>query len=159
ARYIDWVFTTPLLLVDLGLVAGLPIDRIVSIAFLDVLMVVTGLFGSLDSTSTKWGWFAMGCIFFLPIVYTLTVEAYEVAVRKSSVHKDVYSTLSVLTIVLWTAYPIVWALAEGSNILSSDVEIIVYAVLDIAAKSVFGFYLLANHERLDAAEYRPPTLP
>lgn len=32
---------------------------------------------------------------------------------------------------LWTAYPIVFALAEGTNKISVDAEIIAYAVLDV----------------------------
>jgi bacteriorhodopsin len=32
---------------------------------------------------------------------------------------------------LWTAYPIVFGLTEGANVISVDAEIIAYAVLDV----------------------------
>lgn len=32
---------------------------------------------------------------------------------------------------LWTAYPIVWALSEGTNKISVNTEIIAYGVLDV----------------------------
>ncbi|KAJ3060241.1 hypothetical protein HK102_009604 [Quaeritorhiza haematococci] len=149
ARYIDWTFTTPLLLADLGMLAGLGVEKLLWIAFMDVLMVVTGVFGAIDATSAKWGWFVFGCVFFVPILYALVVDGNQVAASKSEGHRSVYTTLSILTIVLWTAYPIVWALAEGTQVLSLDAEIGIYAVLDITAKSIFGFYLLLNHHKLD----------
>jgi bacteriorhodopsin len=45
-------------------------------------------------------------------------------------------------LVLWTLYPIVWAVGDGSYKLSVDGEIISYAVLDILAKPVLGLWLL-----------------
>lgn len=40
-------------------------------------------------------------------------------------------------------YPIVWGLAEGSNTITSDAEGASYAGLDIAAKVIFGWALMA----------------
>lgn len=58
ARYIDWVVTTPLLLMDLLLTAGLPWPTILYVIFWDEVMIVTGLIGALVSTRYKWGmWF------------------------------------------------------------------------------------------------------
>ena len=42
----------------------------------------------------------------------------------------------------------VWGVADGSRIASVDAEIIAYAVLDILAKPVFGFWLLFTHDSL-----------
>ena len=39
ARYIDWTFTTPLLLLELSLATGLPLAKTFNLLFLDVLMV------------------------------------------------------------------------------------------------------------------------
>ncbi|KXT09317.1 hypothetical protein AC579_258 [Pseudocercospora musae] len=55
ARYIDWVITTPLLLTDLLLTAGMPWPSIVWTVLLDELMVVTGLIGALTKSRYKWG--------------------------------------------------------------------------------------------------------
>jgi hypothetical protein len=60
--------------------------------------------------------------------------------------------ISLFTVALWTAYPVVWALAEGSNMISADAEVLAYAVLDILAKSVFGFWLLGLHARIPEAQ-------
>lgn len=39
-------------------------------------------------------------------------------------------------------YPIVWGLAEGSDSITADAEAASYAVLDIAAKVIFGWALM-----------------
>ena len=45
ARYLDWLITTPLLLVDVLLIAKLPLASAFFAIFCDVAMVITGLFG------------------------------------------------------------------------------------------------------------------
>lgn len=55
ARYIDWVVTTPLLLLDLLLTAGVPWQQIIWVVFLDEAMIVTGLIGALTRSRYKWG--------------------------------------------------------------------------------------------------------
>lgn len=79
ARYIDWVITTPLLLLELLLGTGLPTSDILFTVFMDVsttlstvlitrslfadrflsrqqeVMIITGLIGSLVVSSYKWG--------------------------------------------------------------------------------------------------------
>ena len=42
----------------------------------------------------------------------------------------------------------VWGVADGSRILGVDAEIISYAVLDVLAKPVFGFWLLFTHDSM-----------
>jgi bacteriorhodopsin len=60
-RYIDWVITTPLLLLDLLLTAGLPAPTIAWVIFIDEVMIICGLVGALVRSSYKWGYFTFGC--------------------------------------------------------------------------------------------------
>ena len=55
ARYVDWFITTPLLLMDLLLTAGMPWPTIVWTIFLDWVMIVTGLIGALVRSRYKFG--------------------------------------------------------------------------------------------------------
>lgn len=55
ARYIDWVVTTPLLLMDLMLTAALPWPTILWTIFLDEVMIITGLIGALVQSRYKFG--------------------------------------------------------------------------------------------------------
>ena len=48
----------------------------------------------------------------------------------------VYVSCGVLTLVVWTCYPIAWGVAEGGNVISPDSEAVFYGVLDFLAKPV-----------------------
>lgn len=64
ARYVDWSVTTPLLLLDLALLAGLSGGHIFIAVVADIIMILTGLFAAFGSEDTpqKWGWYAIACI-------------------------------------------------------------------------------------------------
>jgi bacteriorhodopsin len=49
ARYADWLFTTPLLLLDLALLADVDRPTIGALVGVDVLMIVTGFAGAVVS--------------------------------------------------------------------------------------------------------------
>ena len=50
ARYVDWFFTTPLLLLDLALLAGASKEAIVWLIGLDLGMIATGFFAGVTSS-------------------------------------------------------------------------------------------------------------
>jgi bacteriorhodopsin len=57
ARYIDWVITTPMLLLTLLLGTGMPLGDIMITIFFDLVMIVTGLIGALVASQYKWGFY------------------------------------------------------------------------------------------------------
>ena len=59
--------------------------------------------------------------------------------------------MSKLTIIFWSAYPVVWVLCEGSSTVDSDFEAFLYTFLDIVAKSVFGLLITGARDGLDQA--------
>jgi len=68
---------------------------------------------------------------------------------------SVFSTLRNLTLVLWTAYPIVWLIgSEGLGVVGLGPETVAFAVLDVSAKVGFGFILLNSRSAIDAAASR-----
>jgi len=63
ARYADWAFTTPLLLIDLGLLAGVSLSEIYFIVLCDILMVVAGFAGAVSTGAyAAWPLFIFGCV-------------------------------------------------------------------------------------------------
>lgn len=148
-RYIDWVVTTPLLLLDLLFTAGLNWSTIWFTLFLDEVMILTGLFGALTSSNYKWGYYAAGCLAFFGILYELLIVGRRNA---SALGADIGRSYTINTgwlIVLWFLYPICWGLAEGGNVITSDSEAIFYGVLDVLAKPVFAFLILWSHRNID----------
>ncbi|KAI1502785.1 hypothetical protein F5X99DRAFT_142461 [Biscogniauxia marginata] len=152
ARYIDWSLTTPLLLLDLSFLAGLDGASILVTVVSDVIMILTGLFAAFSRDQAQgWGWYAFACIAYLNIVYQIGYKGRHAVSTKDTKTKAFFGSISLFTLVLWTAYPIVWGIADGARKFNVDGEIIAYAVLDILAKPVFGFWLLLTHDRLARA--------
>jgi bacteriorhodopsin len=145
ARYIDWFFTTPLLLLDLVLISGLDLGTTIILMGADVAMIVTGLFGALDGSHFKWGWFLAGCAFMVVILVGLLQHGRRAAFARSNEVGNLYAGLAGYLLVLWWAYPIVWLLSEGKGRISSDFEVLVYAILDIAAKILFSIVIFVKH--------------
>lgn len=151
ARYVDWSLTTPLLLLDLSLLAGLPGANILVAVVADLIMVLTGLFAAFavgDDEGPKWGWYAIACIAYLVIVYQLAYNGRGVVKGKDAKTATFFSAIAGFTLVLWTVYPIIWGIADGSRNIDVNAEIVAYAVLDVLAKPVFGFWLLFTHDAL-----------
>ncbi|KAF2792326.1 family A G protein-coupled receptor-like protein [Melanomma pulvis-pyrius CBS 109.77] len=150
ARYVDWALTTPLLLLDLSLLAGLNGAHITMAIVADVIMILTGLFAAFgtEGTPQKWGWYTIACVAYLVVVWHLAVNGRAQAQAKSQNVGKFFVAIAGFTLLVWTAYPIVWGIADGSRKISVDSEIIAYAVLDLLAKPVFGIWLLVTHAKI-----------
>jgi len=162
ARYVDWIITTPLMLWDLAIVAGTDSNSRYFLVFLDIFMIVSGLVGSLveDSgaglggTNEKWGFFGMSMLAFIPILWYLcrmtgkTGQNLTTAFQCGGCSNNgdrrerTYQRAMNLTVISWMVYPIIWIVSEGTENLSVNGENIAYTVLDIIAKSVFGWVLV-----------------
>jgi bacteriorhodopsin len=57
ARYIDWLLTSPLILLNLSVLSGLSGANIFSAVVADLIMIVSAWFAALSHTKLeKWGW-------------------------------------------------------------------------------------------------------
>lgn len=150
-RYIDWFITTPLLLLDLLLTAGMPWPTILFVIIVDEMTIVTGLVGALVESGYKWGYFVFGCVGLCYIFYELVWEARR---HSNLIGKDVGRTFLIcgsLTALLWWLYPIAWGVCEGGNVITPDSEAVFYGILDLLAKPVFGALLIWGHRNIDPA--------
>ncbi|KAI9047339.1 hypothetical protein LZ554_008786 [Drepanopeziza brunnea f. sp. 'monogermtubi'] len=146
ARYVDWVVTTPLLLLDLAFLAGLNGANILVVIVADILMVLLGLFAAFGkSDGQKWGYYAMACIAYLVVVYQLVIPGRRAVAAKDGKTAQLFASIGAFTLILWTLYPVVWGIGDGARKWSVDAEIVAYAILDVLAKPVFGFWLLFAH--------------
>lgn len=151
-RYIDWFVTTPLLLTDLLLTAGVPWPTLLITLLADEIMIVTGLVGALTSSSYKWGFWTFGMFAFFFVVYELLIDARRHANALGGAVQSTFMRCGVLTIVLWFLYPIAWGLSEGGNVIHPDSEAVFYGILDVFAKPGFGILLLLGHNNIDPAQ-------
>ncbi|KAK5105751.1 hypothetical protein LTR62_002187 [Meristemomyces frigidus] len=140
-RYIDWFITTPLLLLDLLLTAGLPWPSILWTIFLDLVMIITGLVG----------FYAVGCVAMIGIFYELAIVARANARRLGADVHRVFMICGVLTLFIWLLYPVSWGLCEGGNVITPNDEAIFYGCLDFIAKPVFSIALIIGHWKINPA--------
>ncbi len=154
ARYADWLFTTPLLLLDLCLLAGANRNTIGTLVGLDVGMILTGLVAALatEGGAFRVAWWGISTAFMVILLYFLISTLTQNASEQPGEVGSVFSTLRNLTLVLWTAYPIVWLVgSEGLGVVGLGPETVAFAVLDVSAKVGFGFILLNSRSAIDAA--------
>ncbi|KAI0197650.1 bacteriorhodopsin [Astrocystis sublimbata] len=147
ARYIDWAITTPLLLLELLLTAGVSTPTILVTILADLIMIVCGLIGALTQTRYKWGFFTFGTAALFFIAYELLFDARRHANVLGGDPKKTFWTCGVLLLGLWFLYPIAWGLSEGGNVIHPDSEAIFYGILDVFAKIGFAGALLWGHRK------------
>ena len=114
-RYVDWLLTVPLLLIELILVMKLSVAETWSkgtkLATLAVAMIMLGYPGEIsDVSSTRWLWWALAMIPFLVIVYDLFVGLKSSIDAQPENTRDMVSMARWLTIISWCFYPIVFIL-------------------------------------------------
>ena len=146
ARYVDWSFTTPLLLFGLALTAmherlshaGL----IITLLGFDVLMIVTAMFYGLDpvfEVGHKVMWFGLSCIFFLGVIGILWGPLRRHARARGPVIGRVYTRHAAILSVLWLVYPVVLAIGPaGFGTIDAVPLIAAILVLDVTAKGIYG---------------------
>jgi len=141
ARYLDWSITTPLLLLDVTSLVQAPFFVVTRMVYADIAMIVTGVIAALSGVAYKWAWYTFSCLFFAFIIYDLMVTCKNSSKQNAAMNSK-YTKLAGYLIILWIAYPIVWALAEGQELISVNAEVVCYAILDVLAKVVFGFMVV-----------------
>jgi bacteriorhodopsin len=153
-RYVDWLLTVPLLLVELILVMRLSqsetMSRSISLGTAAALMIVLGYPGEVSEGigSSRFVWGALSMVPFLYIVYTLVSGLSKSIEAQAGNVRGLISLARTLVIVSWFFYPVVYFLPfvipmdGGSAFALIEVG---YTIADITAKAVFGvvIYMIA----------------
>lgn len=150
-RYVDWLLTVPLLLIELILVMRLSREETISkaqkLASAAALMILLGYPGEISSDmGTKFKWWFFSMIPFLYIVMNLFSGLSKAINSQPESVRDLIVTARNLTVLSWCFYPVVYALyfIPGANVGSAEVATYVqigYTISDIVAKAVFGVFI------------------
>ena len=155
-RYVDWLLTVPLLLVELIVVLALPreksMDLLGRLVIASVLMIALGYPGEVsESGSTQAIFFVLSFIPFVYILRTLWKElAVEIEHETGRVKELVEQTRMVL-LVTWMFYPIAYLFNIAGGTADAEIGIQVgYTIADIAAKCGYGVmvYFIAREKTL-----------
>ena len=158
-RYVDWLLTVPLLLVEV--IAVLALTREVSRSLImrlvpaSAAMIALGYPGEISNdqnTQVLYG--VLSTIPFLYILYVLFVELSKSLDRQPAGVAETVSRLRLLLIATWGVYPIAYIFnIVGDASASSFVTVQVgYTIADVLAKCVFGLTILKIARMKSAAE-------
>jgi len=165
ARYTDWLFTTPLLLYDLALLAGADRNTISTLVSLDVLMIGTGVLATLSAGSgvlsagaERLVWWGISTAFLLVLLYFLFSSLSGRVTDLPEDTQSTFRTLRNLVLGVWLVYPVWWLVGtEGLGLVGIFAETAGFMVIDLTAKVGFGFILLRSHSVLDGAKAAQPS--
>jgi len=115
-RYMDWLLTVPLLLVEILLVMNLDESTYSSKAWTlgvgSALMICSGYYGELVVTGNlgpRWACWCLSMVFFLYIVYELLVGLADATNSEADpVIAGKIRTAQVMTVISWCTYPVVY---------------------------------------------------
>ncbi len=154
ARYLDWVVTTPLLLLALAFTAMIYTERksktiLFSLVAADVFMILTGLIADLSSGVVKYVWYVLGVIALLLILYIIWYPLRQIADRsghKLAIH---YRRTAAYLTCFWILYPTVWVLGpSGVGLTQQTVDVLAFIILPIFSKVGFSVLDLYGLRRL-----------
>jgi hypothetical protein len=158
-RYVDWLLTVPLLLVELILVMRLSAAETSAKAWklgtLAALMVALGYPGEISADAgTRWMWWTLAMIPFVVIVYDLFVGLAKSIDSQPAAAKGLVGNARTLTVVAWLFYPVVFVFpmigfTGGSATAAVQVG---YTIADVVAKAVFGIMIYMIAMKKSAAE-------
>merc|ERR1712087_516338 len=150
-RYMDWLLTVPLLLIEILLVMKLDEEtynaKAWTLGFGSALMIVSGYYGELVVTgdlTPRWGCWFLSMSFFLYIVYELLVglAAATASEADPQIAKKIHAA-QVMTVISWCTYPIVYLFPMfGFSAAKAVVSIQAgYCVSDIISKCGVGIVI------------------
>ena len=162
-RYMDWLLTVPLLLMEIVLVMNLPKEESNSkcwtLGIGSALMIASGYQGELvvqGDLSVRWQHWCLSMCFFLWVVYTLLIGLSAATNSEPDpVVKSLIQNVQLTTVISWCTYPIVY-LFPMMHIGGADAVIgiqIGYCVSDIISKCGVGLMIYqititkSNNER------------
>jgi bacteriorhodopsin len=159
-RYVDWLLTVPLLLIELILVMRLSKEESRSKSWrlggLAALMIVLGYPGEVaGDLSTRWIWWAAAMVPFVLIVGELFVGLKTAIAQQPAEVRGLVNVARWLTLVAWSFYPIVFifpmiGLTGGTAETAVQVG---YSIADVVAKAVFGVVIYMIAVRKSEAEH------
>jgi bacteriorhodopsin len=156
-RYVDWLLTVPLLLVELILVMNLGRAETVSkglrLGGLAALMILLGYPGEVaESALARVIWGQLSMLPFLWIVYELFVGLKASVENQPADVRGLVNTARWVTVISWSFYPVVYfgALIGLGGGASETVVQVGYTIADIVSKAAFGLLIYAIAVRKSA---------
>jgi len=162
-RYMDWLLTVPLLLIEIVLVMKLSAEETMSksltLGAASAAMIILGYPGELvldGNLGTRWMYWCLAMLPFLYIVYTLLVDlSSAIASEADAKIQGLLKMVTVWTVISWCTYPVVYLFPMlGIGGVNAVVFIqLGYSVSDIISKCGVGLLIYQITMAKSAAIY------
>lgn len=161
-RYVDWLLTVPLLVIELVLVMDLPEGEsgplAAKLGFAAALMIALGYPGEAGASTELFGarglWGFLSSLPMLYVLYVLFTGLGDVLDQQSAEARTLISNARLLLLATWGFYPIVYMAPFFGWTGSTSLVVIQvgYTIADITAKAGFGvlIYNIAKQKSIDA---------
>ncbi|KSU47916.1 rhodopsin [Exiguobacterium indicum] len=162
-RYIDWLVTTPLLLIKFPLLLGLKDGKgrslLTKLVIADIIMIIGGYIGessiNLAGGFTQLGLWAyvVGCIAWFYIIYLLFTNVTKAAEDKPAPIRKALLQMRLFILIGWAIYPVGYAVtlfAPGIEV--QLVRELIYNFADLINKVGFGLIAFFAVKTMSAAK-------
>lgn len=148
-RYIDWLITVPLQIVEfyliLKVVGKVTINLFWQLLIASVVMLVGGLLGEMDVIDATIG-FIIGMIGWLYVVYLIFVggAAKASAEGKNENVQSAFNSMKLIVLVGWAIYPLGYIIGNMVDVTDGVQTMnIIYNFADLINKTAFGLVIWA----------------
>jgi len=153
-QYVQWFLVTPLLIFVTGKFGNFSSGDLYSAIAFMWLTLGLGFLATATNGPARFGYFLFGFLTFFPVL-KLFLGGKPVTDKE----KSTYTTIKLLTVILWFLYPIVWILGTGVGVLGVDRECICYCVLALGSVGLVGGYVFLYGSSLPSLQTGSIPLP
>lgn len=159
ARYIDWMVTTPLLLLTLSWTAMQFVKKDWTlIGFLmstQIVVIMTGLIADLSAQNwVRYLWYICGTVAFLVILWGIWVPLRSIANSQGRELARLYQKLIIYFTILWIGYPLLWIIgSSGLRLIGQDIDTMLFCILPFFSKVGFSFLDLNGLRNLQKHQF------
>ncbi|MCU0545463.1 MAG: bacteriorhodopsin [Oscillatoriaceae cyanobacterium Prado104] len=145
ARYLDWVVTTPLLLLALSWTAMHYISKdwalIASLMMTQVIVVACGLIADLSAVPwVRYLWYINGVVAFLVVLGGIWGPLRAKTRSQGAELSNFYDKLTTYFTVLWICYPIVWIIGpSGFGWINQTFDTFLFCLIPFFSKVGFSY--------------------
>jgi bacteriorhodopsin len=146
ARYLDWIVTTPLLLLALSLTAMHYLSKkdwtqIASLMGIQVIVIISGLIADLSTVPwVRYLWYINGVVAFLIILWAIWNPLRAKTKSQGRQLSELYDKLTTYFTVFWVGYPIVWIIGpSGFGWINQTTDTFLFCLLPFFSKVGFSF--------------------
>ena len=145
-RYIDWIITVPLQIIEfyliLSAVRKVPSSMFWRLLVASLVMVVFGYLGEAGYISALFGWVA-GTAAWIYIIYELFSGSAGKAMKSSGnkALKTAFTAMRMIVTVGWAIYPLGYLLGNLAGAVDTNTLNVIYNLADFVNKIAFGLVI------------------